>query len=152
MIKKELDNLLENIDGSGSDSEYDAIHKLHKMEINLPSILLDKYKHAKKWQVRRSCVYHSIRYARDNCYAVQLGIEAISDKSKAVRFRACMLLAYSLDKKALPVLHETANTFHENETVENILAAIDAIENQNSNYFVDRDHTGSIEWNFEEID
>ena len=144
-------NLLDNIDGSGSDSEYDAIRKLHKLDIDLPHLLLEKYRQAKKWQERRSCVYHSMRYARDNSNAVQLGIEALSDKSKVVRFRACMLLAYSLKKEALNALHETSKRVSDKETIENVLAAVDAIKNQNSDFFVDRDHTGSITWEFDEI-
>lgn len=137
-----IENLLSRLDGSGSDDEFDAIKELRKLLGNqLPSVLLKKYESAKKWQTRASCVYHSIRYARDTEDAVKLGIKALLDKSKIVRYRACMLLAWSLNEEALPVLKELVPTADE-ETSKDIRAAIDAIENKNSNYFVDRDHSG----------
>lgn len=139
-----LGNLLSNLDGSGSDQEFNAIHELRKLGNQLPSLLLEKYRGSKKWQVRSSCVYHSIRYARDVGEAVQLGIEALSDKSKVVRYRACMLLAYSLNKEALSALKELELNASESETAVNAHAAIDSIENQNSDFFVDHDHSGKV--------
>lgn len=136
--------LLNDLDGSGSDKEFYAVNELRKLGNELPKFLLDKYRTSRKWQVRSSCVYHSIRYAKTSETAVQLGLEALADKSHAVRYRACMLLAYSLDKAILPNLKQAeSNTLHE-ETLIDIRAAIDAIENQNSDYFVDREHSGNI--------
>lgn len=135
--------LLDNIDGSGSDQEYTAIAELRKLGDELPTLLLKKYKSSRKWQVRSSCVYHSIRYSRSVQDAVQLGLEALSDKSKVVRYRACMLLAYSLRKEAIPYLEELKKS-SDSETLSNANAAIDAIIHQNSNYFIDRDHSGKM--------
>ncbi|WP_347989510.1 hypothetical protein [Methylomonas sp. AM2-LC] len=145
-----LEVLLNNLDGSGSDIEINAIRELRKLVgSGLPALLLNKYRVSKKWQVRSSCVYHSICYARDVEESVQLGIEALSDKSKVVRYRACMLLACSLNKNAISVLKELELLASDSETQANAHAAIDAIENQNTNYFVDRNHTGKVKLNFQ---
>jgi HEAT repeat protein len=143
-----LNDLLDKLDGRGSDQEFNAIHELSKLGDRLPSVLLGRYRSAKKWQVRCSCVYHAISYSRDVDDAVQLGIEALSDKSKVVRYRSCMLLAYSLKKEALPALQEIKLKITDTETPANVNAAIDAIENQNSNFFVDRHHTGKVNFSF----
>lgn len=72
---------------------------------------------------------------------------ALIDKSKAVRYRACMLLAYSLKKEALLSLEAARENEKSNEVIADIDAAIDSIINQNSHYFVDRKHTGKIFFN-----
>ncbi|MDF2176846.1 hypothetical protein P2G88_01095 [Aliiglaciecola sp. CAU 1673] len=136
--------LLNDLDGSGSDKEFCAINELRKLGNELPKLLLEKYRTARKWQVRSSCVYHSIRYARSSSEAVELGVIALVDKSHAVRYRACMLLAYSLDKSVLSSLKQLENSTSHEETLLDVRAAIDAIENQNSDYFVDRDHSGNM--------
>lgn len=141
--------LLDKLDSSSSDERHKAVRELRELGVSLPSLLLKKYRSSKKWQTRSSCVYHAIRNARDDEYAVKLGIEALSDKSKVVRYRACMLLACSLDKNSIPALRELELRASDSETQENAHAAIDAIENQNSNYFVDRDHSGKVRLNFQ---
>jgi hypothetical protein len=113
-----------------------------------PSVLpffLEYYAKMKKWQERVSLVFHSIKYARDYDEAFQLGINATKDKATVVRYRACMVLAYSLKKEALP--HLRALLSHaDKKTVENAKAAIDAIEHRNHNYFIDRQHSGKMFW------
>jgi HEAT repeat protein len=141
---EDFTELLEKLDGSGSDNEFNAVHELRKLGDEFPKLLLEKYRSSKKWRVRSSCVYHAIRYSRTVSDAVKLGVEALSDKSHAVRYRACMLLAYSLDQNALPNLKEARGKTTHQETSQDIRATIDAIENQNSNYFVDRDHSGKM--------
>ena len=143
--KTDLDDLLERLDGSGSDSEYEAIEQLHKQGHRLPALLLAKYKTTRKWGARSSCVYHAIRYARKSDEAIELGFLALSDKSKVVRYRACMLLAYSLEEgllERLRLLVDSATL--DEETRNDLKAAIDAIEHQNSDFFVDREHSGKV--------
>ncbi len=53
-----------------------------------------------------------------------------------------MLLAYS-QREVLPDLR-AALAGAPKETQEDILAAIDAIESHNHNFFVDRDHSGMV--------
>lgn len=138
------DDLLGRLDGSGSDDEWAAVAELREgIGEALPTHLFERYKLARRAPQRASCVYHSTRYARDSKEAVQLGIMAIRDRSKIVRYRACALLAYSLSADALPLLR-VALAEAEGETRDDLLAAIDAIEHQNSNYFLDRDHSGKF--------
>lgn len=140
----EFEELLNALDGSGSDSEFNAINKLRELGDKLPRLLLGKYESARKCQVRSSCVYHATRYASSSRDAVKLGVLALSDKSHAVRYRACMLLAYSLDESVLQELRQVESCTSHVETLKDVKAAIDAIENQNSDYFVDRDHSGNM--------
>lgn len=140
--------LSEQLDGCGVDEEYDLI-RAQKTELGekFPELMLATYRISRKWRVRVSCVFFSIHYARDAEAAVQLGLQAIKDRSKVVRYRACMLLAWSLRSDALPALREALATCESQETKEDLEAAIDAIENNNSNYFVDRDHSGRVTLN-----
>lgn len=145
MVRKiDLMELLNELDGSGSDKEFNAIKQLRQLGDELPKLLLEKYRAAKKWGERSSCVYHSIRYARCSSAAIKLGIEALSDRSRIVRYRACMLLACSLDKAVLPDLINKVGAIKDDETLRDLRAAIDAIENENSDYFVDREHSGKV--------
>lgn len=142
---EKINQLLGNLDGTGSDKEFRSIKELSALGgDDLPQFLLEKYRASKKMGPRSSCVYHSIRYARSSRAAVELGVEALWDKSKAVRYRACMLLAYSLNSDVIEHLKKIETSSSCQETVSNARAAIDAIINKNSNYFVDREHSGNI--------
>jgi len=144
MDKETIEALLSKLDGTGSDREYQAVKDLRSLGARLPGLLLEKYRRSKKWQVRSAFVYQAVRYANEVEDAYQLGLEALVDRSKVVRYQACALLANSLRKDAIPALEEMALNVTDSESVENARAAIDAIENQNVNYFVDRDHSGKM--------
>jgi hypothetical protein len=140
----DLEQYLDRLDGSGSDDEWGAALELHSRLGNmLPSRLLGRYRQAKKWSIRSSCVYHSVRYARDSDAAVELALLAVRDKAKVVRYRACMLLACSQRMELLPRLRDMLMELPA-DTKSDLMASIDAIESQNVNYFVDRDHSGMI--------
>ncbi|CAM2010022.1 hypothetical protein [Acanthopleuribacter pedis] len=140
-----VEELISQLDGS--DEEWDAIKWLRENVSNeLPIHLLKAYPKTTQWKKRESLVYHSMRYARESQPAKDLGMLALKDRSKMVRYRACMLLAYSLDQSLLPNLLELKKDFPEN-TMEDLLATIDAIQSQNHHYFVDRDHSGKIKLN-----
>ncbi len=143
----ELEKLLDSVDGSGSDHEYEAIEKLRMHPDKLPSLLLEKYKMARKAKIRSACVHYATRYAKDNQVAFDLGIIALGDKSKHTRHLACLLLSWSLRTDALSKLEEAELSCNNEETLEDIRAAIDAIQNQNSDYFVDREHSGMVTLN-----
>ncbi len=147
MKEARIEHLLSRLDGSGSDEEWDAKDRL-KQELGdkLPYYLLNKYRISRKWNVRISCVYHAIGYARRSKDAFTLGMEALGDRSRPVRYRACMLLAYSQNRDALPELWPTLK-HKDQQTREDVKAAIDAIVNQNHHYFVDREHTGKVRLN-----
>lgn len=147
MSEESASALLNILDGSGSNDERQAIADLKEANVDFVGMLLDKYNTSSKWQVRASCVYYSIQMARDSKDALKLGIVALKDKSHKVRYRACMLLSYSLDKSALPYLKIELERYSEGNSRNDIQAAIEAIECQNSNYFVDRKRTGKIKFN-----
>lgn len=143
MIETRITNLIDKLDGSGSDEEFDAVHKLQKMS-EFPKLLLKKYHSSKDWRARSSCVYHAIKYARYNDDAFLIGIEALNDRSKFVIYRACMLLAYSLNENALKPLAAAIDRQTKREIVEDLEAAFDAITSGNHNFFIDREHSGKM--------
>jgi len=114
-------------------------------------ILAQAYRGMRRWQGRAALVYYSIPFARTSRAAFELGLAAVSDRATLVRYRACMLLAYSLSAEALPALEQLL-CHTDPKTVEDARAAIDAIQHRNHHYFVDRDHTGRMRWepNFSE--
>lgn len=143
----EIESLLDRLDGSGSDNEWGAVDILRtSLGSRLPSYLLCRFRVTKKWGSRSSLVYHAVRYAKDCDEAVELGLLAAQDKSKVVRYRGCMLLACSLRRDLVPKLLEIMSQFPADSSPD-MLAALDAIEHQNQNYFVDRDHSGQITLN-----
>jgi hypothetical protein len=144
LMSKSTDDLLDDLSGNGSDREWEAVHELRKrLSAGFASKLLEKYKSEKSWKARAAFVYHSIRYAKDSDDALTLGILALYDKSKVVRYRAAMLLACSL-KTDILVEMEKALTTIPSSSHEDIRAAIDAITHQNQNYFIDRSHSEKI--------
>jgi HEAT repeat protein len=143
----DIETALRKLDGSGSDAEWAAVEVLrHVAGEQLPELLLKKYRTARKAGERASCVYHSMRYSRTNAVAVQFGREALNDPAQAVRYRACMLLAYSQDEASLEDLRAALSKAPTNSQ-EDVAAAIDAIVSRNHNYFVDRDHSGKTTMN-----
>lgn len=136
-----MEELLQRLDGTGSRAERAAMAELRTLEGNVPATLRRRYHVARSWKARAACVYYSLRYARMNDDAVELGREALQDKATGVRYRACMLLSFSLRKDALPGLREALERLKGKPGSEDVAAAIDAIEHQNHNYFVDRDHS-----------
>jgi HEAT repeat protein len=76
---------------------------------------------------------------------VDLAVTALSDEEYFVRRHACAALAYSLRRDALPALRKL-RTHPDRQTREDAAAAIDAITQQNQDYWYDRDHDGNIHW------
>ncbi|MEM6274080.1 MAG: hypothetical protein AAF735_02470 [Myxococcota bacterium] len=139
--------LLARIDGSGSDSEWEAIDALReRLGVRLAEHLLALYKKSRSWKPRSACVYHSTRFARESDSAIELGVLALDDKSQTVRYRACLLLAYSLKKALLPRLYARLDSIRP-DTRQDLEAAIDAIQHKNHHYFVDREHSGQMTLN-----
>jgi hypothetical protein len=140
----QLDSLVDLLDGRGSDTEYGALHTLHlELGTKLPEFLLRGYKRAKSWKSRSAMVFHAARYARVSQAAIDLALTAVNDKSRVVRYQALLLLAYSLRKDLIAKL-EALEPSVSAESSEDLAAAIDAIKQQNQNYFVDRNHSGMV--------
>ena len=137
--------LLDRLDGSGSDTEWAAVLALRALS-DFPELLLKTYNSSKHWGARASCVYHAMRYARENRTAFELGIAALNDRSGAVRYRATMLLAYAQNAEAIAPLKDLVLR---GASVEDAQAAVDAIESKNHHYFVDRTHSGTTFLNLE---
>jgi len=107
--------------------------------------LLEAYPAARRWQARTALVFHAIGHARVSEQAFALGLKALQDKSYMVRYRACMVLAYSLRPDAIPAL--TALLQHpDSRTREDADRALDAIRSRNHHYFIDRQHSGRSFW------
>ena len=130
-----------------SSEEEAAWSKLKDLGARVVPFLAEAYPQMRKWQGRVSVVFHSMRYVRDHEAAFQLGVAATRDRSTLVRYRACMMLAYSLDKRAVEPLRALLGHADE-RTVEDAKAALDAIEHQNHHYFIDRTHSGRMTLNF----
>ena len=146
MDTKRIEELMNCIDGSGGDREWSAVRELRCLGSEFPKILRSRFHTARSWKVRSACVYHAMRYARESEDAVVLGISAISDKAKGVRYRGAMLLAYSQRTAALPALHAAHQAYSSTGDADDLAAAIDAIQSQNHHYFLDRAHTGNTTW------
>jgi hypothetical protein len=142
---------VKNLDTASSSAEQLAWLKLEPLGIAVVPYLAEAYPSFRKWLGRTSLVYHAIRYARSSEESFQLGLAALKDKSRVVRYRACGLLAYSLRRDAMQSLTAASN-HSDSKTVEDALAAIDSIMNKNHNLFVDRSHSGGISWVVNESD
>ena len=139
-------SMLAFLDGSGSEVERSAIALLRQRS-DLPQLLLGKYKLSRRWGARAACVYYSLPYARESSFALELGVTALGDKSKVVRYRATMLLAFAQSPEALGPLRALIDR---GLSVEDARAAMDAIKSKNHHYFVDREHSGNTTMNFVE--
>lgn len=141
----EAQALLQRLDGSGSQEEYDAVAQLRRLlGPELPRYLLETYRSSKKWQQRAACAFRALADARQSEDALTLGREAIRDRSKVVRYRAGMLLAWAQRPEVIPELRALLDEKGRGPETEDLAAALDALENRNPNYYVDRDHSGMV--------
>jgi hypothetical protein len=135
---------IEHLDGTGSVRERTAISALNRLYgADLPTYLFDLYKKSKKREVRAACLYYCFRDAKSSSSAKDMAFAALHDKSQQVRYRACQLLAYSLDKSLMPKLESHRKTIAAS-SLNDLDAALDAIAHQNQHYFKDRQHSGKI--------
>jgi hypothetical protein len=131
---------------AGAPGDADAAwQKLKTIGSDVVPFLAEAFPMTKKWQGRVALVFHCIPHARTSTAAFDLGLLALQDKSYMVRYRACGLLAYSLQTRAIPDLRRLLG-HRDHRSVEDATAAIDAIENQNHHFFVDRTHSGQSFW------
>ena len=145
MDLKKLSKVLKQLDEASPDANLRAIRELKAMGVDIPRTLPKHYDESRSWRARVSCVFFAVPYARDSEDAVALGIKALSDRSRIVRYRACSLLAYSLREDILPHL-KVLLSHSDPSTREDARATIDAIEHKNHHWFMDREHTGRVRW------
>jgi hypothetical protein len=82
-------------------------------------------------------VFFSLEYAAKSDAAFRLGVAATYDRGTMVRYRACMLLAYSQRKDAIPHLRRLLD-HADLRTVEDARAAIKAIDRRQTGAFLGR--------------
>jgi hypothetical protein len=144
LSETEIRRLVGEIAAGGSSAEA-AWQQLRGLGPAVAPYLLEAYPAAKRWQARTALVFHAIGYSRVNDAAFALGCKALGDKSYMVRYRACMLLAYSLRKDAIAPL-QALQQHADRRTREDATRALDAIQHQNHHYFVDTGHSGRSFW------
>ena len=118
------------LDGRSPAGMQEGIEKLEALGVDIPSLMMKRYKFSRRWADRTSCVYHCIKYAKTNEDAYQVGIIALRDKSKTVRHQACMLLSAAQKKDAIEYLEELLS---DEASRDDAVAAIDALLNLNHN-------------------
>ena len=94
------------LDGRSSEDMHEAIAQLEALGVDIPGLMMKKYKISRRWADRASCVSHCIKYAGTHEDAYQIGIVALQDKSRAVRHKACMLLSATQKKEAIEHLEK----------------------------------------------
>lgn len=139
---KLVNELFAKVDGSGSDKSWAAIRELKQiLGTEFAQEALRRFSTEKRWNFRAALIYHCIAFSKFDAHAFQIGLSGIFDRSKAVRFRASMLLAVSQNRGALKKLEEAKKKLPETESGD-LVAAMDAITNKNQHFFLDRDHSG----------
>jgi hypothetical protein len=112
------------LDGRSPAGMLEGIEKLEALGVDIPNLMMKRYKISRRWADRASCVYHCMKYAKTHEDAYQLGIIALQDKSKTVRHQACMLLSAAQKKDAIEYLEELLS---DDTSRGDALAAIDAL-------------------------
>jgi hypothetical protein len=130
---------------SSSIEREDAWKNLKPLGVEVVSHFLEAYPKFKSAQARVSVLFYATGFARVSEDAFRLGIIGCKDRASLARYRACGLLAYSLRSDALPVLNDLRE-HADKKTVEDAIAAIDAISSKNHHYFIDRTHSGRSFW------
>jgi hypothetical protein len=118
------------LDGRSAAGMQDGIEKLEALGVDIPDLMMKRYKFSRRWADRASCVYHCIKYAKTNGDAYQVGIIALQDKSKTVRHQACLLLSAAQKKEAIEHLEELIS---DDASRDDAVAAIDVLLNLNNN-------------------
>ncbi|SFR86601.1 hypothetical protein SAMN05216570_0120 [Dyella sp. OK004] len=123
----------------------DVWQKLKPLGALVVPHFLEAYPKFRQARARVSLLFYATGFARISEEAFQLGVLGCKDRASLVRYRACGLLAYSLRPDALPTLHDLL-THTDKKTVEDAVAAMDAIRSGNYHYFIDRSHSGKTFW------
>ena len=114
------------LDGRSSAGMQEGIEKLEALGVDIPGLMMKRYKFSRRWADRTSCVYHCIKYAKTSEDAYQIGIIALKDKSKTVRHQACILLSAAQNKDAIEHLEELLS---DEASRDDASAAIDVLLN-----------------------
>jgi hypothetical protein len=144
----EIRNMVEQYALSSSYGSEPYFNEIGALGAEVIPYFLEIYPNSRRWQQRASFLYRSIPFARTSKEAFELAVMALSDRSREVRYRACMLLACSLNRDGVPYLQKLMS--HKDvRTRSDASAAIDAIQNGNHHYFIDRSHSNKMFLSFE---
>lgn len=114
---------------------------------DLLGLLAEAFPYIRKSEGRASILRYVGRFSRESEVAFRMGIAAIQDRAFAVRHYGCAILAYSLRADALPILRPLLK-HSDPRTVEDAKAAIDAVKSKNHHFFMDRNHSGRMLWEY----
>src|SRR5579871_149611 len=134
---------LDKLDDDGRSEAWQKLRKQHGDAVF--EAALEVYPKLRKAPARLALVFSAIPRARACDAAFRLGLAALSDRATLVRYRACMVVAYSLREDALPEL-QTLLSHADAKTVADARAAIAAIREKNHHLFLDRQRTGRRFW------
>lgn len=144
--RQRIEALYGLVDRPGTDQTLDALVELIDiLGSDFPKFVFENYANMRHAHKRVSFIDQCSKFARKSCDALKLATIALNDRSKEVRLSALATLAYSLSRTVLRDLNAALETAKEVEKAD-IRAAIDAIECQNHNFFMDRDHSGLVTW------
>jgi hypothetical protein len=118
------------LDGRSPAGVQEGIEKLEALGVDIPNLMMKRYKFSRRWADRASCVHHCMKYAETNEDAYQVGIIALRDKSKTVRHQACLLLSAASKKDAIEHLEKLLS---DAASRDDAAAAIDVLLNLNHN-------------------
>jgi len=131
--------------------EIDAAWEMaNSMGDDLLVLLAEAFPQIRKSEGRASILRYVGKFSRENEVVFGMGLVAIHDRSYAVRYYGCALLAYSLRDEAVPKLSVLLR-HPDHRTLADARAAIDAIRTKNHHCFVDRDHSGKSRWEYGSI-
>ncbi len=143
---EDIPALIAALDSTRDADTETARHRLVPLGPDILPHALDGFRALRTWRGRHALVYSVVKFSRRHDTAVELGIEALADRSGRVRSRACAVLAFSLREHALPALERAADD-PDPVTARDVAAAIDAIRCRNHNLYLDRNHSGRVFWN-----
>ena len=120
------------------------LFKKHGLEALVPGFVA-AYPRIRNAAGRNSVLFWLVQFARKYPEVVELAKAALRDSAYMPRMQACSILAYSLQRDAIPHL-QAILTHRDRKTRDDAAAAIDAIKHQNHHYWFDRDHSGDTFW------
>lgn len=141
-----IETLFDLVGRPGTDQTLDAlVGLLDILDGEFPKFVFENFAKIRPAHRRVSFIDQCTKFARNSHDALKLAKSALKDRSKEVRFSALATLAYSLDETVLIELNDALEAAGAAEKAD-IRAVIDAIECQNHNFFMDRDHSGLVTW------
>jgi HEAT repeat protein len=142
----EVANLIRRLDAKNWGEVEDVREELVLLGRNIFPVALEIFPELRGYKARNALVYTATKFALVETDAVKLALTALQDKSAAVRYQACMLLAVAGRYDTIAHL-ENLLEHKSNKTREDAQAAINAIKANNHDLFLDRDGWGRLHLN-----